>query len=71
MYTKSFRFFVLAVLVSLTSACGSMGSQVWIPRESPMERVGHKYNLDATLHLPEGKKGPFPVVILNHVDRTP
>jgi dienelactone hydrolase len=36
-----------------------------------MESAGEKYTLSATLHLPEGKKGPFPVVILNHGSITP
>ena len=59
---KSIFVVAILALTTLLYGCASIGSQVWIPRESE----GQKYMLDATLHLPEGKKGPFPVFIFSH-----
>ena len=62
---KSFEtlFVILVVaLVAMLSGCGSMGTSVKVPMESD----GKQYKLDAKLYLPEGKKGPFPVVIFSH-----
>ena len=61
---KSFKILFASVLtlVTMLSGCGSMGTNVKIP----MESEGKQYKLDARLYLPEGKKGPFPVVIFSH-----
>lgn len=53
---------ITVVLAFLSAGCGSVGSQLWIP----MESEGQSYNLSATLDLPEEKKAPYPVVVLNH-----
>lgn len=59
---KAFVLSITVALALLSAGCGSMGAQVWIPMESD----GKQYKLEATLHLPEGKTGPFPVVIFSH-----
>lgn len=62
MKTTSIRIVILAVLVSILSACGTMGAGVNIP----MNDDGKRIELSASLYTPEGKKGPFPVVIFSH-----
>jgi dienelactone hydrolase len=54
-------------LATFLSGCGSMGSQVSIPIESE----GRTVNMDAALHLPDGKVGPFPVIIFSHGSAQP